>query len=163
MGKSWVVSYHPQDYFRRLLWHSGHDNKHTLVFRRDFLKFNLKPFVASLSIPLACHWSSGMLHCPKSTDSSFPGNSGIVRVMCVALQATERSVENGRQNTHHQPWLYPKNNVSHCWSSALSGLTWCADSVWWEDDLLPSGWEQELQLHSIEIAALLLGVRVWRY
>lgn len=85
----------------------------TFVLKRALLKCNLKPFVASISIPLLCSWLTAMFLFSKLTDFNFPGNSGIVRVTCVALQVT-----GPRRNDQKYPWsaVNFQNSVSHNWS-----------------------------------------------
>ena len=83
-------------WLRRLCFKSGFHNYHywwliierTFVLRRVWLKCNLRPFVVSISIPCLCSWLTAIFPLPKFTDFSFPGNSGMARVTCVALQVT---------------------------------------------------------------------------
>lgn len=62
--------------------------EHTFVLRRVLLKCNLRPLAISITIPLLCNWFTAIFLFSKLTDFNFPGNSGMVRVMCVALQVT---------------------------------------------------------------------------
>lgn len=93
---------------------------HTFALRRVLLKCSLKPFVASISISLLCNWLAAIFLFSKLTDFNFPGNSGMSRVMCVALQVTGPR-RNDHQKAHDQPWLSPQSNVSHNWSCPLLG------------------------------------------
>lgn len=73
----------------------------TFISRRVLLKCSLRPFVASVSIPCLCISFMAMFLFPKLTDFNFPGNSGMVRVMCVLLQVTGPGRNDG-QDVHDQ-------------------------------------------------------------
>lgn len=62
---------------------------------------NVEPFLASMPIPLSCNWPTAILLFSKLTDFNFPGNSGMARVMCVALQATGPRRNDGQDARDH--------------------------------------------------------------
>lgn len=109
--KSSAVSGFP----KRLGFHSGVHKaqwlgmERTFVLRRVLLKCSLKPFLASTSIPLLCNWLAAMSLFSKLTDFNFPGNSGMVRVMCVALQVMGPRRKD-RENAYEQLFM-PQNDV----------------------------------------------------
>lgn len=91
----------------------------TFVWRSVLLKCSLKPFLASTSIPLLCNWLSAMSLFSKLTDFNFPGNSGMVRVMCVALHVMGPRRKD-RENAYEQLFM-PQNDVPHNWSCPFLG------------------------------------------
>lgn len=111
----------------------------TFIWRSALLRCSLRPPAASVPMPCRCSRLTAMSLFPTLTAFNFPGNSGMARVMCVALQVAgpggrDRQVSMSAlrkpQNNVFQPgvgraWTLPDKQVT-----CASKMVFCPRILW---------------------------------